>query len=234
MDSNGDSTLFFNSKAQLIGVSYDKNENAIVIIPDENLVAFGCYRVLDAYNGLTRSVPETQQEKDNRNKEYRKLGDTYILDGMNKLLEKSDKDINKDKGSIGEGYSNEWGAKLYLDSNGDVRVDIAGAYTDKSPNGVVSGNHSGSPGINVVSDIHTHPNAGEYVYGEGRPSDQDYDSPDSNDKYYDVVIENKYIIFYNSNANKQFRVSRESTFNMKQLKKDFPESFEQKELKTGK
>ena len=111
------------------------------------------------------------------------------------------------------GYSPEYRTYLY-DEGGMVRIG------NEAIEGGINMVASGKPNKpNSIARMHTHPNAGKsagfaqtYMH---RPSNWDYTTPYTGNRYHDVVVSPKYIYFINSNSSQSFVVPMRETFTSK-------------------
>jgi RHS repeat-associated protein len=186
-DINGDSTDYFNSKGDLLHQSHDDLENAIVSINDYKLDAFN--------NALSLATDGSNNEV---NTGLRSFGTGYAVDEFKAFF--NENGFNQADG-YREGYYNEHKTFLYL-INGLIRPGRENYPGD--PKGVGGEGKDPYDPINVLGDLHFHPNVGlrrieggNYTHRPSGPDDAGWKASDS-PFHFDVVLTNKYIYFINN------------------------------------
>jgi hypothetical protein len=204
VDASGDSTSYFNTYGELLYTSFDQLENAITIIPEENIEEF-----MKALNSYIERQRTSQYKKNKKNEDNRinavlrgYYGTSYMIDGFKKFF-----NLNKNDTK----WNRQFGQKTHLEH---------GSFLYKSNNTIRIGNENISGGLgavifgdtpeNAVGRLHTHDDLNIY---EEHPSEYDRNNHSSGAGTYNVVIGPQNIYFY-SNQPKlmNFNISKNNSF----------------------
>jgi Domain of unknown function (DUF6443) len=204
VDASGDSTSYFNTYGELLYTSFDQLENAITVIPEDNIEEF-----MKALNSYIERQRTSQYKKNKKNEDNRinavlrgYYGTSYMIDGFKKFF-----NLNKNDTK----WNRQFGQKTHLEH---------GSFLYKSNNTIRIGNENISGGLgavifgdtpeNAVGRLHTHDDLNIY---EEHPSEYDRNYHSSSAGTYNVVIGPQNIYFY-SNQPKlmNFNIPKNNTF----------------------
>jgi RHS repeat-associated protein len=196
VDPGGDSTVYYNTAGEILYTSHDQLENAISIIPDENLMAFN-----DALE-KNKDALEDPLLRNMVNSKLRNYGVNYSTNSIDGFWKRSIGDGDLENGNYL--YENEFGLIVV----GAPQDDIVGTQTNiiwpKPPS-------------NSVGDIHTH----ECLFCGTNPSTKDVNRNWGKIKfkmtkvqYFDIVVSQNEIIFHNqfSSSNPLIIINKKKLF----------------------
>ena len=209
-DILGDSSEYYGPSGDLLHVSTDNLQNAVTIIPQDNLEQFkkdlASFKESDCGNcGMANKVLRTS-------------GVSYATDDLEQFFEDNNADVDKD------GYIREHKSYLYISNDGLIRrgaENIQGrAENVTSDDKDVNTGKQGPQGTNPVGQVHTHPNVGKPANSPGSyysdsPSNPDHYTPYNKNQYHDAIVSPKSIWFLNSSNRGTVKINRSTMFGRK-------------------
>ena len=191
VDSDGKDTEFYSDAGDLLYSSKDGLENAVTIIPTENLEQF------------TKMIQEQVSENleivmtDEDVQALRGKGTSYMVNGMIEFYEQNSDDIDDnssyaivDKEGNSKPITNEHGTYLYESENSEVRV--GNENFQGTANSTVFGEQKGK---GQPTKLHTHPSEGKIVVRKADGSKSiPSNGPSSIDAYHKTINGNRNVI----------------------------------------
>jgi len=187
MDKDGDSTVYYTESGSLLGYSIDDLPNALVVIPDKNLVLFEINASAIKAHGI--------QDNSVANQWLRNLGTSYMIQDYRNFFTKFHGKAAKE---TVEKYT-EAGSALKL-GNGELKLE--GPIVHANPSNVLKTQQQEVVDL-PLPNIHTHPDP---VPGSGisikiiTPSNEDYqNAPGPNDPYMNIMVRPDRMFLYKTN-----------------------------------
>jgi RHS repeat-associated protein len=177
LDFNGDSTIYYNYNGDVLHVSHDQMENAVVVISDDQLEGFNEYltQIMNDPNGVGWDADGSLE-----NWALRSYGESYMIDGFKDFYS-----TNHDQ----QNSSDAEHASFLYEKDGVVRIGNEN-FTQNKADEVTWGKAEGK---NPAGKIHTH--ASPLIKEEPSKHDRQFHK----NRIYNVVIGPDNIYLYGKN-----------------------------------
>lgn len=209
-DVLGDSSEYYGANGDLLHISTDNLQNAITIIPQDNIEQFkkdlASFQKTDCGNcGIANKVLRTS-------------GVSYASGDFEGFFEDNKGDLDED------GYVKEHKSYLYMSNDGLVKKGVENiqgrAENVTTDDKDVNTGKQGPQGSNPIGQMHTHPNVDKPANSPGSyysdsPSNPDFYTPYKNNVYHDVIVSPKSIWFINSSNRGTIKINRSTMFGRK-------------------